>query len=251
MDETLFLVIGALALGALAGLFADPGAPGPAASDGGGGDSFNDDAAAADSFGGSEDPGPVWSGASDAGVSDDAYTQLPSVTDTIMNLPATLFGTADLNAALTDANARAFMAMLAASEGTKGIGNDGYNVMFGKRIFTSYADHPRQFFSFTNTEGRVQYTSAAGRYQFIARTWDALRAKLGLPDFSPQSQDLACLELIRERGALGDVLAGNLAAAIDKCAPTWASLPGAGYPQPERKFSFLVAAYTDAGGTTA
>jgi muramidase (phage lysozyme) len=55
--------------------------------------------------------------------------------------------------------------------------------------------------------------------------------------------------LIRERGALSDVQAGNFTSAIAKCAPTWASLPGAGYSQPERKLASLQAAYTQAGGT--
>jgi muramidase (phage lysozyme) len=62
---------------------------------------------------------------------------------------------------------------------------------------------------------------------------------------------VAAIELIRERGALGDVQAGNVQAAITKCAPIWASLPGANYAQPERKLSFLVAAFTNAGGLVA
>ncbi len=144
------------------------------------------------------------------------------------------------------ANLAAFLDMIAYSEGTSG--PDGYRTMFGGRLFDSYADHPRQVISFVNSKGQALRTSAAGRYQFLARTWDDLRAKLGLSDFTPDSQDAACAELIRQRGALADVLAGRTAAAIVKCAPTWASLPGAGYAQPERKLSQLLAAYASAGG---
>ena len=85
-------------------------------------------------------------------------------------------------------------------------------------------------------------------YQFLSRTWDALARKLNLPDFDPASQDAAALELIRERGALKDVRAGRVAAAVAKCAPVWASLPGVGYSQPERKLSVLLASHTSAGG---
>ena len=42
---------------------------------------------------------------------------------------------------------------------------------------------------------------------------------------------------------------GNLAAAIGLCAHIWASLPGAGYGQPESEFAALVGAYEASGGT--
>lgn len=143
-------------------------------------------------------------------------------------------------------NVRAFLDMIAFAEGTAG--PRGYQTMFGYRYFDSFADHPRQYFPFTDGAGRTLKSSAAGRYQIIVKTWDALREKLGLVDFSPDSQDAACIELIRERGALNDVKAGRIAQAIAKCAPTWASLPGAGYAQPERKLTDLYAAFDRAGG---
>jgi len=82
----------------------------------------------------------------------------------------------------------------------------------------------------------------------LARTWDTLKTRLNLPDFSPASQDAAALELVRERGALNDVRAGRVVQAVVKVAKVWASLPGAGYDQPERKLSSLVGAFADAGG---
>lgn len=143
-------------------------------------------------------------------------------------------------------NVAAFLDMIAYAEGTAG--PDGYRTMFGYRLFDSFADHPRQFFEFTNSRGETLRTSAAGRYQFLARTWDTLKKRLKLPDFGPESQDRAAIELIRERGALSDVRAGRVAAAVVKVAPVWASLPGAGYAQPERNLSALIATYTQAGG---
>jgi lysozyme len=143
-------------------------------------------------------------------------------------------------------NERAFLDMLAYSEGTSG--PNGYRTLFGGTLFESFADHPRKFFSFTDKVGKTNRTSAAGRYQFLMRTWDELKASLKLPDFGPASQDRAALELIRRRGALADVRAGRIQMAITKCAPIWASLPGAGYNQPERKLSSLLNTFAQSGG---
>lgn len=143
-------------------------------------------------------------------------------------------------------NERAFLDMIAYAEGTAG--PNGYRTLFGGTTFASFADHPRQSFQFTNKAGQTLRTTAAGRYQFLARTWDELAKKLNLADFSPANQDRAALELIRQRGALRDVQAGRIQTAISKVAPIWASMPGAGYNQPERKISNLLASYAQAGG---
>lgn len=122
-------------------------------------------------------------------------------------------------------NIRAFLDMLAVSEGTYGHGNSGYNVLVGGELFHGYSRHPHILVNL----GHGLKSTAAGRYQFLARTWDALAKKLHLPDFSPRSQDSAAEELIREKRALADVADGRFARAVHKCAPIWASLPGAGY----------------------
>lgn len=147
-------------------------------------------------------------------------------------------------------NRQAFLDMIAYSEGTANAGANGYRMMFGGALCNNLDDHPRQIFSFTNRRGETLKTSAAGRYQFLSRTWDELANKLGLPDFSESSQDSACLELIRRCGALPYVDKGDIQTSINRCAKTWASLPGAGYAQPERKLSSLLAAYNASGGVT-
>lgn len=159
--------------------------------------------------------------------------------------PSTYTG-ADVDEYTADQNIIAFLDMIAYAEGT----GDSYDMLFGGGKFDSYADHPRRLFSFTNSRGETLKTSAAGRYQFLARTWDGLRSKMDLPDFGPDSQDSGAIELIRQRGALTDVRAGRVAVAIAKCAPVWASLPGAGYAQPERKQSKLIAVFENSGGKT-
>ena len=173
----------------------------------------------------------------------------PDVLDTAMSYfsdAATLLDAAPIEETGTDTdmaqkNRDAFLAMIRYSEGAN------YNTLFGGGTFSGYADHPRQYITKT-VNGRPLTSSAAGAYQFLARTWDPLRARLGLPDFSPASQDAAAIELIREWGALPDVDAGRFAIAVQKVRKVWASLPGAGYGQPERALASLQQVYENAGG---
>ncbi|MGK9234795.1 glycoside hydrolase family 104 protein [Inquilinus limosus] len=151
---------------------------------------------------------------------------------------------------LCSSNVAAFLDMLAYSEGTSTIAgsDDGYNVLVGGTLFDSYAEHPRVFVKLP----RYKITSsAAGRYQFLARTWDELAARLRLRDFAPEAQDRAAVELIRGRRALDLVRTGRIAEAIDRCRTIWASLPGAGYGQREHKLERLLDAYVRAGGSLA
>lgn len=169
-----------------------------------------------------------------------------TIEDIFVNLNPSTYTPAAVPPDVAAQNERAFLDMLAFAEGTSG--PDGYRTRFGGALFDSYADHPRIYTDFTNYRGEKLRSSAAGRYQFLVKTWDTLKRRLGLPDFGPESQDRAALELIRERGALNDVRAGRFAAAVAKVAPVWASMPGAGYAQPEKKLSTLVAQYQAAGG---
>lgn len=141
-------------------------------------------------------------------------------------------------------NLHAFLEMIRAGEGTADV--DGYRRHFGGRLFHSYVDHPRVAVS-----AGAWTSTAAGAYQFLARTWDECRAALALPDFSPRSQDLAAVFLIRRRGALPDALAGQLDRAIAKCAREWASLPGSPYGQPTRTLAQATQTYLAAGGALA
>ena len=136
---------------------------------------------------------------------------------------------------------RAFMDTLAFSEGT----NDRYNYIFTYVVFTSYVDHPRKI----ACEGKL-CSSAAGRYQFLSKTWDALAADLGLRDFTPPSQEKAGVELIRRAGAYKLALKSdkyaNFAAAVNKTNRIWASLPGSPYGQPTHSMAKLWKAYQEA-----
>lgn len=142
------------------------------------------------------------------------------------------------------ANRLAFLDMIAASEiGTSLLQatDDGYNVLVGATpnnllTFDSYAAHPHKLNAHLNS-------TAAGRYQIIYPTWAYVCSELYLRDFSPFNQDRAALCLIKGRGALSAIDAGDIQNAITLCSKEWASLPGAGYGQHEQKMSMLLAAY--------
>lgn len=155
-------------------------------------------------------------------------------------------------AAAGGTNALAFLDMIAWSEGTdhprQPSSDNGYDVVVGGGLFRGYNDHPRRLVSLPRLGIK---SSAAGRYQLLARYWDAYRAQLDLCDFSPVSQDRIALQQIRERRALADIQAGRIDAALAKCRNIWASLPGAGYGQHEHKASDLLARFAAAGGVIA
>ncbi|HEY5805056.1 MAG TPA: glycoside hydrolase family 104 protein [Lysobacter sp.] len=142
-------------------------------------------------------------------------------------------------------NVCAFLDTLAFSEGTRHKGDNGYNVMVGGTLLDDYGTHPGK--PVWLPRYKVNST-AAGRYQFLRKTWANLVKQLSLPSFEPIYQDLGAIELIRGRKALEDVKAGRFDVAVAKCAKEWASLPGAGYGQREIPIDTLQAVYVAAGG---
>lgn len=152
-------------------------------------------------------------------------------------------------------NQQAFLEMIAHSEiGEKllQISDNGYNVIVGSTpskpdLFTSYADHPRKL---VDLGGKLNLKStAAGRYQILARIYDFYKKPLQLKDFGKFSQDCIALHLIKERKALDAIELGQFELAVNRCATAWASLPGSLYGQNTNKIDDLQAAYVQAGGT--
>lgn len=158
-------------------------------------------------------------------------------------------------------NLAAFLDMLAWSEGTAGIGDDGYNVLVGSCkaqaiLFSSYAAHPMLYVRLRADDPKTPQneelvSSAAGRYQLLGRYFAPYSQQLGLADFSPASQDKIAIQQIRECGALDAIEAGDLAGSVQRCSHIWASLPGAGYGQYEQKLADLRTQFTKAGGLAA
>ena len=159
-----------------------------------------------------------------------------------------------------NSNLDAFRKTIRFSEGTLNhplTTNGGYDVIvtgmdMKPEVFTDYSDHP-----FANGRpGKIfnkagQRSTASGAYQQLYRYWPAYKAQLGLKDFSPESQDKLCMQLLKERRALEDIEAGRIRRAIEKCSNIWASFPGAGYGQHEHKIETLLKAFEDFGGELA
>ena len=150
------------------------------------------------------------------------------------------------------AHVAAFLDMLAHAEIGRSLlakSDDGYNVLVGGTLFDSYAHHPNKSVmlpKYKDKQGRPLWSTAAGRYQFLFWVWDDVSGVLRLSNFSPESQDRAAVLLLRRAKAYDVIRQGDVMRGIELCKRTWASLPGAGYGQPEKKFSELLKAYRDA-----
>lgn len=138
----------------------------------------------------------------------------------------------ELQRAYNNPNVRKMLDLIASAEGVK----HGYNTLFGNQQFSDLSQHPNVRKQFKQTDGHTNFTTAAGRYQFIKDTWASLKQQYGFKDFSPQSQDLGAIALMAGRGALDDVMMGRFGKAIGKLGKEWASLPSSGYAQPKRSW---------------
>lgn len=136
---------------------------------------------------------------------------------------------------LSNPNVRKMLDLIANAEGVK----HGYNTGFGNDRFESLGQHPNIRKEFTQTDGKKNVTTAAGRYQFLNPTWRGLAKRYGLRDFSAQSQDLGALALLAQNGALPHIIKGDYQAAIKKSGGTWASLPSSPYAQPKKTWAQL------------
>src|SRR5690606_8165187 len=149
----------------------------------------------------------------------------------------------ELRQYLQNPNVRRMLDVISQAEGTD---KYGYNTAFGGGQLESLDDHPRRLYDFTQTDGKANKTSAAGRYQFLQRTWDDVAGQLGLKDFGPESQDLGAIELLRRAGALEPAAMGDFQTALQRSGTTWASLPSSPYAQPKRSEGFMAQALNKA-----
>lgn len=136
--------------------------------------------------------------------------------------------------ALRDMDDKLRGALLDTIKGPESAGR--YNVSYGGKTFSSFDDHPRTAATITSGPNKGRTSSAAGAYQFLGRTWDQYAGKLGLPDFTPQSQDMAAAALAQDaykaktgRNLEVDLRSQNpqtIAQIGRALSSTWTSLPG-------------------------
>lgn len=125
-------------------------------------------------------------------------------------------------------NVRKFLMLITYTEGTD-LQKTPYNELFGLSNFKGYETHPNILIVSHNYR-----STAAGRYQFLYRTWLGLKKKFPDATFSPEWQDLLAIELLRQCKAYDYIIKGDWKNAIDKANVVWASLPGSPYGQPTK-----------------
>lgn len=142
---------------------------------------------------------------------------------------------------LDNPNVQAFLGMLRDAEGTSKRSNP-YKTRFGGQVDESLDYNALPTFvkkEFTQTDGKKNLSGAVGAYQFIQSTWRGLQRNYGFKDFSPKTQDMAAIALLKENGALPHILRGDFNTALKKAGPTWASLPTSPHPQHTRSHEFV------------
>lgn len=138
---------------------------------------------------------------------------------------------------------------IAFAEGTRADGpNDGYNVMFTHRRFTSCGRHPN-----TRICDGICST-AAGRYQFLYRTWSSISNTLGYATFEPENQERGAeylIKTVRRANIPTDrpLTVTEFSNVMSKISYEWASLPPSRYPgQGGKSVNELRSLYCDLAG---
>lgn len=107
-----------------------------------------------------------------------------------------------------------------------------YRTVYGGRKVNDLSWHPGIAVPIRSGPNAGQTSSAAGRYQFLGSTWNNQAKKLGLSDFSPESQDLAAWNLALESygpSLEADLRSGDpakIARVGHALRKVWTSLPG-------------------------
>jgi muramidase (phage lysozyme) len=158
-------------------------------------------------------------------------------------------------------NLAAFQAMTGLSEGTEGRG--GYRACFGyKHTIQDMRDHPAitgewrgEVLSDTMCAnagfGPGCVSTAAGRYQITKPTWRDFGGAARHGAFDEAGQDSCFADIVNYHGAMQDILAGRVMAAVGKLRTRWASFPGNKAKQGQRTPEKLVAWFQQQGGVLA
>jgi muramidase (phage lysozyme) len=151
---------------------------------------------------------------------------------------------------LKNVNVQAFLRAISDAEGGE------YNFLFGavkgrrndRWRFSDYSTHPGP--------GADGATTAAGVYQINKRTWaDHGTRRMGLTDFTPETQDLIAVSMLDGLGVIGEIKRGDIEPALGQASKLWAALPqGRGMPgrhkgQRSVSFEHFSSVYQGAGGT--
>lgn len=161
---------------------------------------------------------------------------------------------------LLDPRVRAFLWAIRMCEHSPAAVYGGYDYteFYGGSQFSDLSDHPvstgekegiplpREMCVAAGFVSGNCVSTAAGAYQFRIRTWDEMaRIEPMLPDFSPQSQDIAAVRLLRETGAVESLLNNDIVTAFKKASNRWASLPFSTAEQRPKPLDYALAKYSE------
>jgi len=137
---------------------------------------------------------------------------------------------------------------IAFAEGTRAHSNDGYDVMFSFRLANSCQQHPNQCIKYGST-----CSTAAGRYQFLNRTWRSIAATRNYGTFEPENQERGAAYLISTTRRVSvpqtrAMTASEFSNAMSKLSYEWASLPPGRYGQPVKTASQMRSTYCTIAG---
>lgn len=137
---------------------------------------------------------------------------------------------------------------IAYAEGTRNYAKDGYNVKFSFKLMTSCQRHPDDCIPFGNT-----CSTAAGRYQFLTRTWNSVAAARNITTFEPENQERGTAYLISSTRRVSvppdrPMTAAEFENAMSKLSYEWASLPPGRYGQPNRTMAQMRSMYCSLAG---
>lgn len=108
-----------------------------------------------------------------------------------------------------------------------------YGIAYGNKRFSDMSKHPRIRTRISSGPNAGGYSTAAGKYQITAPTWDDYAGKVGAKDFSPANQDAVAAAIAADRykrstgrDLADDLRAGKVQDAAGALRSTWTSIPG-------------------------
>ena len=105
-----------------------------------------------------------------------------------------------------------------------------YDILYGGGAFSDYSTHPNVRVPFHNPrkpgDGNNDFSTAAGAYQINFPTYTDFAGRLGVNDFSPETQNAIATAILKQSGAYDAIIAGDIPGALQLASKRWASLPG-------------------------
>lgn len=104
--------------------------------------------------------------------------------------------------------------------------NGDYFIQYGGGHFSDTSKFPDTWVPITMGKYKGKYSSASGAYQINKTTYNDFAPRLGITDFSSESQDAIAYEILKSTGAISALERDDIPGAFKLASKRWASLPG-------------------------